>query len=99
MGRIAELMETEPMGLQFGLLTSAESASGFAIVRGRDRATLAVNPFRTDSVPGRQVGVAMVTSAEEAIAAHQRVAEAMWRQAVRGPGAAAKLRSLIAAHA
>lgn len=96
MRHIAELMETEPMGLQFGLLASTESANGFAIVRGRDRATLAVNPFRADSVPGRQVGVAMITSAEEAIAAHQRVAETMWRQAVRGPAAADQLRALIA---
>lgn len=96
MERIAGLMETEPMGLQFGLSAHAEPSSGFTILRGRDRATLAVNPFRADAAPVGHTGVAMVTSAEEAIAAHQRVAETMWRDAVRGPAAAAQVREMIA---
>lgn len=96
MERIAALMETEPMGLQFGLLAGAEPSSGFVILRGRDRATLAVNPFRADSVPVLQTGVAMITGADEAVGAHQRVAEAMWREALRGPAAAAAVRTMIA---
>lgn len=94
--RIADLMETEPMGLQFGLLTRTEPSSGFVILRGRDRATLAVNPFRADSVPATQTGVAMITGADEAVGAHQRVAEAMWRESLRGPAAAAAVRDLLA---
>jgi hypothetical protein len=38
----------------------------------------------------------MVTGADEAIAAHQRVAEAMWRDAVKGPAAAVRLREMLA---
>ena len=94
--RIAAQMETEPMGLQFGLLTAAEPTSGFVILRGRDRATVAVNPFRADSVPLRQTGVAMITGADEAVAAHQRLAESLWRDALRGPAAATALRGMIA---
>ncbi len=97
MERIAGQMETEPMGLQFGLLTATEPSSGFVILRGRDRATLAVNPFRADSTPGVQTGVAMITGADEAVASHQRVAESMWRDALRGPAAAAAMREMIAA--
>ncbi len=92
---IAELMETEPMGLQFGLLASSEPASGFSIFRTRDRATLAANPFHADSMPSAQTGVSMITGADEAIAAHQRVAESMWRDAVKGPAAAAQLREML----
>ncbi len=72
------------MGLQFGLLPPAEPSGSFKILRARDRATLAINPFRADSVPARAAGVAMITGADEAIAAHQRVAEAMWREALKG---------------
>jgi transcriptional regulator with XRE-family HTH domain len=97
MARIADQMETEPMGLQFGLLSTSEPTSGFVILRGRDRATLAVNPFRADSVPMQQTGVAMITGADEAVAAHQRVAESLWRNAQRGPAAAAAIRDMIAA--
>jgi len=92
---IATLMETEPMGLQFGLLAASESSGGFSIFRSRDRATLAANPFHTDSLPSAQTGVAMITGADEAIAAHQRVAEAMWRDAVKGPAAAVRLREML----
>ena len=92
---IATLMETEPMGLQFGLLTGSPPSSSFKILRARDRVSLAINPFRTDTHPGAHTGVAMITGADEAIAAHQRVAEASWREAVKGPAGAARLRQLI----
>lgn len=93
---IASLMETEPMGLQFGLMASNEASTGFSIFRSRDRATLAANSFRADNLPSAQTGVAMITGADEAIASHQRVAEAMWRDAVKGPAAAVRLRELLA---
>ncbi len=92
---MAALMEAEPMGLQFGLLTSAEPTSAFKIMRARDRVSLAINPFRPDTHPSTHTGVAMVTGADEAIAAHQRVAEATWRDALKGPAGAARLRQLV----
>ncbi len=95
MAQVAEMMETEPMGQQFGLLSAGEAGSGFKILRNRERATLAVNPFRADAPPMQQTGVAMITGADEAIAAHQRVAEAMWRDAIKGPTAAARLRDML----
>ena len=94
---MARFMETEPMGLQFGLLTGAVPSSAFKILRARDRVSLAINPFRTDTHPGAHTGVAMITGADEAIAAHQRVAEACWREAVKGTAGAAKLRQLLSA--
>jgi hypothetical protein len=94
---IATMMETEPMGLQFGLLAGPEPSSAFKILRARDRASLAVNPFRTDTHASAQTGVAMITASDEAIAAHQRVAEAGWREAIKGPAGAARLRQLLGA--
>jgi transcriptional regulator with XRE-family HTH domain len=94
---IAGLMEAEPMGLQFGLVSGADPTGAFKLLRSRDRATLVINPFRADAHPGAQTGVALITGADEAIAAHQRVAEALWREAVKGPAAAAQIRQLIAA--
>lgn len=92
---IASLMETEPMGLQFGLLAGAPPSSSFKIFRARDRVSLAINPFRTDAHPAAQMGVAMITGADEAITAHQRVAEASWREAIKGPSGATRLRQLL----
>ena len=93
---IAEQMEAEPMGLQYGLLPHAEPTGAFKIIRTRDRAWLAINPFRPDATPGLSTGVAMITGAEEAIVAHQRTAESLWRDALKGAAAAARLRELVA---
>lgn len=92
---MASLMETEPMGLQFGILTGPEPSSAFKILRARDRVSLAINPFASDTHPSSHAGVAMITGADEAISAHQRVAEANWRDALKGPAGAARLRQLI----
>jgi transcriptional regulator with XRE-family HTH domain len=94
-GNIADMMDAEPMGLQFGLLPDGGSTSEFSIVRSSDRATLAVNAFRADGLPTSQTGVAMITGADEAVAAHQRVAEAVWREALKGKTAANRLRELL----
>jgi transcriptional regulator with XRE-family HTH domain len=93
---MASLMEAEPMGLQFGLLIHTEPTGNFKILRARDRAMLAVNPFRPDTMPGTPTGVAMITAADEAISAHQRVAEGLWKEAVKGAAAAARLRDIVA---
>ena len=92
---IAEALESEPMGLQFGLLTHAEPSGRFSIMRTGDRASVVINPFQPDGHPANPVGTVMVTSAEEAVTAHQRAAEAAWRSALKGPAAAAAVRSLL----
>lgn len=96
---IAAMMEAEPMGLQFGLLQGADLTGSFKVLRARDRASLAVNPFRPDTLPGVMSGVAMITGADEAIAAHQRVAESQWRDALKGAQAAARVRAMVGANA
>ena len=95
---IAELLDSEPMGLQFSVLGSLQPSSHCAIMRDRDRATLAINPFRADSSFASPTGVAMVTSAPEAVSSHQRVAEQIWRASAKGPNAAKRMREIIAQH-
>ncbi len=97
MDRLADLMASEPIGLQIGLMAGGEPNGPFMLLRARDRATLAVNPFPADADPAMQSGVAMVTGAEDAVAAHQRMAESLWRDAVKGSTAAAQVRAMVAA--
>jgi transcriptional regulator with XRE-family HTH domain len=94
---VADLMESEPIGLQLGLMAQGEPNGNFALLRSRERATLAVNPFPTDALPSAQTGIAMITGAEDAVAAHQRIAESTWREAIKGNAAAARVRELLAA--
>jgi transcriptional regulator with XRE-family HTH domain len=94
---VANLMESEPIGLQLGLMAQGEPNGPFALLRSRERATLAINPFPADSAPNMQSGVAMITNAEDAVAAHQRISEIAWREAVKGAAAAERVRALVAA--
>jgi transcriptional regulator with XRE-family HTH domain len=94
---VANLMESEPIGLQLGLMANGEPNGPFTLLRSRERATLAINPFQADAAPGTQSGVAMITGAEDAVAAHQRVSEIAWREAVKGAAAAERVRALVAA--
>jgi len=93
---IAALMESVPMGLQIGLLTDSEPTGSFVVLRARDRAHLCATPFPPDAPPVGAIGVGSVTAADEAVAIHQRVAEAAWREARKGAEAAARVRLLLA---
>jgi transcriptional regulator with XRE-family HTH domain len=94
---IAKLMESEPIGLQLGLMANGEPNGPFTLLRSRERAIQAINPFEADAAPSTQSGVAMITSAEDAVIAHQRVSETAWREAVKGATAAERVRAMITA--
>jgi transcriptional regulator with XRE-family HTH domain len=94
----ATLLEEEPIGVQIGIVPETLPHTGFQIFRQPDRQLLSLSPFRLGEEPNVRVGVAMITSAPEALALHNRAAEGMWQRALKGAAAAAYLRGLIARH-
>ena len=94
---IASLMESVPIGLQLGLATGPQPSSPFMVLRGRERAHVETAPIPADIPPSMATGVAGITAADEAVAIHQRVAEAMWRDSMKGAEAAARVRELVRA--
>lgn len=93
---LAALMDSMPLGLQIGLACGPQPAAPFLVLRGRDRAHAVTSPLAPDLGATATVGVAGITAADEAVSAHQRIAEAIWRDAVKGPEAAARLRAMAA---
>ena len=91
---LAGLMESVPIGVQLGLAAGPDPAGNFMVLRGRERAHVVGNPFSPDTPPNAGAGVATLTAADEAVAIHQRVAEAAWRDALKGAEAAARVRAL-----
>lgn len=91
----AALLESEPIGVQIGLVTGTLPHTGFQIFRNGDSKTLSISPFRLGEQPNIRLGVAMVTSANEAVSLHEKVIEEMWRGALKGKDAATYLRNLI----
>ena len=91
----ARLIEEDPINVRIGIVPETLSHTGFQIFRQPDRQVLTVSPFRLGEHPNIRVGVAMITSAPEALALHQNVVNQMWRSAMKGSQAAAFLRSLL----
>ena len=81
---------------QIGIVPEALPHTGFQIFRQPDRQILVLSPFRLGEEPNIRAGIAMITSAPEALALHQKTAEGMWGRAHKGPAAAKFLRNLLA---
>jgi transcriptional regulator with XRE-family HTH domain len=92
----AAMTENQPIGVQIGIVPDTLPHTGFQIFRQPDRQILTVSPFRLGEQPNIRVGVAMITSAAEALSLHQKAAEDMWRRALKGAQAAGYLRELVA---
>ena len=95
---LVRLMEDEPIGVQIGLVPATLPPTSFQIFRQPGRRVLTLSPFRLGEQPNIHAGVAMITSAPEALALHEKTAEDLWRRAHKGPAAAVVMRDLIARH-
>ena len=96
---LVRLMEDEPIGVQIGLVPATLPPTSFQIFRQPDRRILTLSPFRLGEQPNIHAGVAMITSAPEALALHEKTAADLWRRARKGAAAATAMRDLIARHA
>jgi transcriptional regulator with XRE-family HTH domain len=94
----ASAVEDEPMGVQIGIVPDTLPHTGFQIFRQPDRQLLTVSPFRLGEQPNVRVGVAMITSAPEALELHRKAVDDMWRRAFKGSAAARYLRQMVAKH-
>jgi transcriptional regulator with XRE-family HTH domain len=90
------LLEDPPIGVQVGIVTDTLPHTGFQIFRQPDRKILVLSPFRLGSEPNVRVGVAMITSASDALAFHEAAINEMWGRALKGQVAANLVRHLLA---
>jgi transcriptional regulator with XRE-family HTH domain len=89
------LMEDEPIGVQIGIVPDTLPHASFQIFRQPDRQVLALSPFRLGEQPNIRVGVAMITSAPEALALHEKMAKDLWRRALKGDAAVRLMREMM----
>jgi transcriptional regulator with XRE-family HTH domain len=92
----ARLMADEPIGVQVGIVPDTLPHASFQIFRQPDRQILALSPFRLGEQPNIRVGVAMITSAPEALTLHDKMAKDLWARAVKGTQAVTFMRELLA---
>ena len=90
------MMADEPIGVQIGIVPDTLPHASFQIFRQPDRQVLALSPFRLGEQPNIRVGVAMITSAPEALALHEKMAKELWQRAIKGTQAVAFMREQLA---
>src|SRR3954471_12317769 len=87
--------EGEPIGVQIGIVPDTLPHASFQLFRQPDRQVLALSPFRLGEQPNIRVGVAMITSAPEALALHEKMAKELWQRSLKNAAAVRVMRSLI----
>ena len=92
---LTRMMEDEPIGVQIGIVPGALPHASFQIFRQPDRKILALSPFRLGEQPNVLGGIAMITSAPEALTLHERTVQDMWQRALKGAAAANFMRGLF----
>lgn len=90
------LLESPPVGVQIGIVRDTLPHVGFQIFRQPDRKVLVLSPFRLGAEPNIRVGVAMITSAPDALAFHEASVDEMWGRALKGQAAANLVQQLFA---
>ena len=90
-----KLIEEEPIGVQIGIVPDTLPHASFQLFRQPDRQILALSPFRLGQQPNIRVGVAMITSAPEALTLHERMAKDLWQRALKGSAAVQLMRSIL----
>jgi transcriptional regulator with XRE-family HTH domain len=92
---LTQMMQDEPIGIQIGIVPGTLPHASFQIFRQPDRKVLALSPFRLGEQPNVLGGIAMITSAPEALTLHERTVQDMWQRALKGAAAAKFMRGLI----
>ncbi len=96
---ILTMLREQPIGIQIGIVREPVPATSFQIFRQQDRSVLAISPFRLGEQPNIRVGVALITSAPEAMTLHEDIAEGLWADALKGDEAASYLETMIEKYA
>ena len=93
---LIKLIESEPMGVQIGLIEETLPNVAFQLFRTGGRTLLGLSPFRLGGdLPNIRTGVAMLTADEEPVRLYEQLVEKLWRRARKGREAAAQLRMII----
>jgi transcriptional regulator with XRE-family HTH domain len=92
---LAKLMQTEPLGIQIGVVENIVPNVAFQLFYQPGGVVLGTSPFRIGELPNLDVGVAMITSAKEAVDLHVQLFDRLWNDCKRGTEGVRLLTSML----
>jgi transcriptional regulator with XRE-family HTH domain len=94
---LIHLVESEPMGVQIGLLEATLPNLTFQLFRTPGGTFLGLSPYRLGGeLPNVSIGVAMMTADREPVRMYEKLTDDLWKHAQKGRSAVALLRAVIA---
>jgi transcriptional regulator with XRE-family HTH domain len=94
---LIHLVESEPMGVQIGLIEATLPNLTFQLFRTSDGTCLGLSPYRLGGeLPNVSIGVAMMTADREPVRMYEQLANDLWKHARKGRSAVALLRAAVA---
>jgi transcriptional regulator with XRE-family HTH domain len=94
---LIQQVESEPMGVQIGLIEATLPNLTFQLFRTSAGTHLGLSPYRLGGeLPNVSIGVAMMTADREPVRRYEQLANDLWKRARKGRSAVALLRSVIA---
>ncbi len=94
--RLADLMERQPIGVQIGVVEEMPPSQTFQVFERSQGASVTLSPYRLGDQPNISAGIAMVTSAPEAVSLFKETISRQWERAHKGQRAADILRAILA---
>lgn len=92
---MASLIESEPMGIQIGVVDDTLPPFAFQIFRLADREYVAVSASRLGELPNIRTGVGTVTASSDAVALYKKMMTDLWERSLKGRDSAKLLRKLV----
>lgn len=94
--RLAEISRKQPIGIQIGVVDNFAPEQTFQVFERSDSTFVTLSPYRLGDHPNISAGIAMVTSAPEAVNMFKDMIVNQWDRAHKGESGAKMLEAILA---
>ncbi|MBN9051127.1 MAG: helix-turn-helix transcriptional regulator [Rhizobiales bacterium] len=94
--RLVEIFRKQPIGVQIGVVENFAAEQTFQVFEKSDATFVTMSPYRLGDHPNISAGIAMVTSAPEAVRMFKDSIVEQWDRAQKGEAGARSLEALLA---
>jgi transcriptional regulator with XRE-family HTH domain len=93
--RFADLTGRQPIGIQIGVIENVAPAQTFQLFESGDNSAVTLSPYRLGELPNITSGIALVTSAPEAVRLFKETIAEAWAHAKKADAGAAVLHDIL----
>lgn len=93
--RLVEIFRKQPIGTQIGIVENFAPEQTFQVFEKHDTTFVTMSPYRLGDHPNISAGIAMVTSAPEAVRMFRDIITNQWDRAQKGENGARLLESVL----